>query len=150
MKRIVMSALFIFAVACAPAPATPPADISIALGEEFTLVSGQSAILQDAGLKVTFKEILSDGRCPLDIECAESGPVTLAVTLQVGSEAPQELVFQTFTNDVGNVPEMEFQGMQTGVEIGDLLLQVRKVMPFPASSAEIKPDEYAVSFLVTK
>lgn len=150
MKRILISTFFIFAVACAPTPATPLADISFALDEEFALVSGQSAVLQDAGLRVTFKGVLNDGRCPLDIECAESGPVNLAVTLQVGSEAPQELVFQTFTNDVGNVPEMEFQGMQTSVEIGDLLLHVQKVLPFPISSTEIQPDEYVVSFLVTK
>lgn len=150
MKRILIGAFFIFVVACASEPATPPADIPFDLGKEFALVSGQSAKLQDAGLTVTFKGVLSDGRCPLDIECAESGPVALAVTLQVGSEAPQELVFQTFTNDFGNVPEIEFQGMQTNVEIGDLLLQVRKVLPFPVSNTEIEPDEYFVSFLVTK
>lgn len=143
----VLFAFFLNACATASLPAPIQADID----EEFTLTPSQSVTIPESNLTMTLLSVPTDGRCPLDIECAESGPVALAVTLQVGSDAPQELIFQAFTNDSGHVPETDFQGMQTGIEVGDVVIRVSKVLPFPrTSSIAIKPAEYLVSFLVTK
>ena len=142
--------LFAF-VLTACATASLPAPIKADVGEEFTLTPGQSASITDTELTITLVSVPTDGRCPLEIECTESGPVTVVVTVQFGSDAPQELVFQSFTDDSGNVPEIDFQGMQTSIEVGDVVIRVSKVLPFPKiSAAEIKLAEYLVSFLLTK
>ncbi len=138
-----------FLTACTTA--SLPAPIQANVGEEFTLAPGQSVAILESNLTMTLLSIPSDGRCPLEIECAESGPVTVVVTVQLGSSAAQEFVFQTFTDNSGNVPEIDFQGMQTSIEVGDVVIRVSKVLPFPKiSAAEIKPAEYLVSFLLTK
>lgn len=138
-----------FLTACTPA--SLPAPIQANIGEEFTLTPGQSVTIPKSDLVITLLSVPTDGRCPLDIECTESGPVTIVVIVQFSSGAAQELVFQTFTDNLGNVPEMDFQGMQTSIEIGDVVIRVSKVLPFPKmSAAEIKPAEYLVSFLLTK
>ncbi len=138
-----------FLTACATA--SLPAPIQADIGEEFTLTPSQSVKIPESDLTMTLLSVPTDGRCPLEIECAESGPVTVVVTVQFGSDAPQELVFQSFTDDSGNVPEIDFQGMQTSIEVGDVVIRVSKVLPFPKmSAAEIKPAEYLVSFLLTK
>ncbi len=138
-----------FLAACTPAAL--PESIQADVGEEFTLTPGQSASITGTKLTITLVSIPTDGRCPLEIECTESGPVTIVVTVQLDSDAPQELVFQTFTDNLGIVPEMDFQGMQTSIEVGDVVIRVSKVLPFPKmSAAEIKPEEYLVSFLLTK
>ena len=143
----VLLAFFLNACATTSLPATIQADI----GEEFTLTPSQSVAISESDLTMTLLSVPTDGRCPLDIECTESGPITVVVTVQFSSGAAQELVFQTFTDDSGNVPEMDFQGMQTSIEIGDIVIYVSKVLPFPRTfSTEIKPAEYLVSFLVTK
>ncbi len=131
--------------------ASLPAPIQADIGEEFTLTPSQSVTISESDLTMTLLSVPTDGRCPLEIECSESGPVTVVVTVQFGSDAPQELVFQSFTDDSGNVPEIDFQGMQTSIEVGDVVIRVSKVLPFPKmSAAEIKPAEYLVSFLLTK
>lgn len=138
-----------FLTACTPA--SLPTPIQATIGEEFTLTPGQSVTIPESDLVITLLSVPADGRCPLDIECTESGPVTVLVTVQLGSGAAQEFVFQTFTDDSGNVPEIDFQGMQTSIEVGDVVIRVSKVLPFPKmSAAEIKPAEYLVSFFVTK
>ena len=128
-----------------------PMPIQANIGEEFTLTPGQSVTIPESDLTMTLLSVPTDGRCPLEIECTESGPVTVVVTVQLGSGVAQEFVFQTFTDNSGNVPEMDFQGMQTSIEIGDVVIRVSKVLPFPKmSAAKIKPEEYLVSFLLTK
>lgn len=132
-------------------PATPPPPITAVMGEEFTLAPGQSVAIADANLILTLVSVLDDGRCPLEIECAESGPVAVTATVQSGSNAPNEIVFQTFTDNDGRVPEMEFQGMTDRVEFEGYLIQVESILPFPQMSvSEIGDSEYRVSFLITK
>jgi hypothetical protein len=128
-----------------------PMPIQANIGEEFTLTPGHSVTIPESDLTITLLSVPTDGRCPLEIECAESGPVTVVVTAQFDSSTTQEFVFQTFTDDSGNVPEIDFQGMQTSIEVGDVVIRMSKVLPFPKmSAAEIKPAEYLVSFLLTK
>ena len=129
---------------------TPP-PITAVTGEEFTLAPGQLVMITDAGFTMTLVSVSGDERCPLEIECAESGPVTLTATIQSGSGAPAEMVFQTFTDNDGRVPEMEFQGMTDRVEFEGYLVRVESILPFPQMSvSEIGDTDYRVSFTVTK
>ena len=132
-------------------PATPPPPITAILGDEFTLAPGQTVEITDADLTLTLESVPDDGRCPLDIECAESGPVTVVVTVRSSLSEPTEIIFRTFTDNDGRVPEMEFQGMKDREEFEGVLIQVEGILPFPQMSAPaIEASEYRVSFLITK
>lgn len=141
--------LSLLLVACQPA--TPPPPISAALDEEFTLAPGQTVTITDAGLTVTLVSVPGDQRCPLEMECAASGPVSVSITVQSDSQPMREFTFQTFTDNDGRVPEMHFEGMQESVEFGEYLIQMKSILPFPQKSfSEISDSEYRVSMKVMK
>lgn len=132
-------------------PATPPTPITAVTGMEFTLAPGQTAAIADADLILTLISVPDDGRCPLDIECTESGPVTVVITIQTSLGEPTEIIFRPFTDNDGRVPEMEFQGMKDREKFEEYLIQVESIVPFPQMSVSaIGGGEYRVSFLITK
>jgi len=148
MKRFLVLVV-LFLSACKPVAPLPP--LTAEMEAEFALAPGQSATIADAGLTLTLVGVPSDRRCPLEIECAESGPVTVVVTVQSDSDISTEIVFQTFTDNDGRVPELEFEGMQDCVKFEGYQIQVTSILPFPRQSvSEIKALDYRVSFTVTK
>ncbi len=148
IKRVTLLLGFLL-TACQPT--TPPPPITAVIGEEFTLVPGQTVAITDTDLTLTLESVPDDGRCPLDIECAESGPVTVVVTVRSSLSEPTEIIFRAFTDNDGRVPEMEFQGMKDREEFEGVLIQVESILPFPQMSvSEIGDDEYRVSFVITK
>ena len=151
MKRLLFVAFFIFITACVSSPVNLPSDSSVDLGKEFTLLVGQSAIFKNNDLTVTLMGIPHDGRCPLQIECAENGPVTVELSIRSGSNAPNEFSFNTFTDNDGSVPQMDFEGMTTKVEQDGYIVQIKNILPFPQQSMdEIKAGDYQVTLIVTK
>ena len=130
-------------------PATPPSLLTISAGTEFTLTPGQSAILADAGLTFNLIVVSSDERCPSEIECAVSGPVTLSLSAQKDSGKTTNIVLQTFTSNNGLAPTMEFEGIQSQALFEGYRIKVTSVLPYPAhSKTEIKDSDYRVGFLV--
>ena len=148
MKRLFVL-MIMFISACQPA--TPPTPISADLGAEFTLAPGMSATLTDEGLTVTLIHVTGDGRCPLDIECTESGPVSLTVAVEKAPGEYEEFALQTFTDNDGRAPEGPFQGIRDRVEMDGYFIRVMSVLPYPPEFEKtIKQGEYRVSFIVTK
>lgn len=151
MRAFGISICLLFITACALLPSTPLPPISANLGAEFTLTPGQIVTINDTDLKIILIGVPSDGRCPLDIECAESGPVSATISIQSGSEAPQEVSFLTFTDNDGSIPQMDFEGMTTSVEQNGYLVQIISITPFPQKRiGEIHAEEYRVRLAVTK
>lgn len=150
MKKSISRFLIVAALsACQTASPLPP--VTGGLDNEFVLAPGQTAEINGTDLSITLRSVPGDGRCPLDVECTESGPVTLSMEVRVNSSASQEFILQTFTDTSGRVPEGPFEGMQDRVEHDGYLIRVRGVLPFPQTSASgIEEGDYRVSFLVTK
>ena len=98
----------------------------------------------------TTTNIPQDGRCPLQIDCAGSGPVTVTISVRLGAEPAQVLNLQTLTDNQGRVPVMEFEGMTTRVDAGDYLIEIKGVLPYPQQAvSEIAQTDYRVLFVVT-
>ncbi len=51
-------------LALVPACARAPAQVNVALDQTFALAIGQSATVQGQDLKILFKGVVSDSRCP--------------------------------------------------------------------------------------
>ena len=135
--------------ACQSATPLPP--ITTATETEFILGPGQSAAVIDAVFTIRFLGVASDERCPIEIECVASGPVTLTISLQKAPDSPVEITLQTFTDNNGRTPDMQFEGIPDRVEFIGYLIQVKEILPFPVRTFdEIKESDYRVSFLVTE
>ncbi len=140
--------LLIALTSCQAAPPTPP--ITVSVSDEFILRPGQSAAILGTDLTLKLIAISSDERCPLEIECAMSGPVSLSISIQHAENSPAEFALQTFTDSDGRIPENPFEGIQNRMEFEGYIIQVKSVLPYPLKhSGEIKDSEYQVSFIVT-
>ena len=143
--------MFLFLLTSACQAATPLPNLTPAEGEEFTLAAGQSATVSASTLTVKLVGVTEDGRCPSEVTCAESGPVSIAVTVQAGNEDPMEINLRTFTDYQGRTPEMEFEGIQDRIEYEGYLIRAVSVLPYPVNLEDkIEAGEYRVTFIVTK
>jgi hypothetical protein len=139
--------LLILLTSCQATPLPPP--ITASVSDEFILHPGQSAAILNTNLTLKLIAVSNDERCPLKIECAMSGPVTLSISIQNGDNEPAEFILQAFTDGDGRAPEGPFEGIQDRVEYEGYLIRVKAVLPYPLNrSGEIKDSEYQVSFVV--
>ena len=127
--------------------ANPLIDTNIS--REFSLAPGQSASVRRADLIITFNYVLSDDRCPLELECAASGPVTVSLTVQQGDAVPFGLTLETVTDQEGRSSASPTEGIRDATESGDYLIRILGVVPYPRNLSGIKASDYQATFIVT-
>ncbi len=158
-KPVFLMVLLVFMFACQalqpqpPTPTaipTPPPDLTVHADEEFILVAGQSATINASPLTLKLVGVTDDARCPSQIECAMSGPVSLTLIVKTGQGEEREINLQTFTNVQGRAPEMEFEGIQSHVEIEGYSIRVLAVLPYPATLADRGKGVYQITWIVKK
>ena len=148
-KLISISLLILWILAaCQPATSLPV--VIATLNNEFTLATSQSVPVKKTDLTITFNGVLSDERCPSEIECAASGPVTVSLSVQQDGDTPAMVTLQTFTDQEGRAPDSSFEGIEDRIEIGDYLIQVVGVLPYPQNLSGIKVSDYEATFMVTE
>ena len=131
--------------------ATPISPVIADQGVEFVLAPGGSATIKDTGLTINLISVLSDVRCPGDVECTESGPVQLSLAAQKENGISTELMMQTFTDNDGRSPAMEFEGITDRIVYEGYLIRIVGVLPYPENlSTPIQQNDYQVSFVVTE
>jgi hypothetical protein len=127
-----------------------PEPIHTTTDTDITLSAGQTATITDANISITFLSVSSDERCPSEIECAASGPVTIHLSIRNSSGVVSEEVLQTFTDSNGLAPAMEFEGIKRSVLVENYLIKIISVLPYPKDrSSSIKPSEYRLTLQVT-
>lgn len=151
MKKIVLFIAFpILLIAC-QLLSPPPPPIEAAIDTEFTLAPAQVATLTDTGLTVKLVSVPGDQRCPSELECAVSGPVSVSLSVQMGDGEPVSMNLQTFTGSDGRAPGMEFEGIQDRMGYEGYLIRVAGVSPYPQwSMSEVKDADYRVTFVVSE
>jgi hypothetical protein len=150
MKKLL---IFIFIVIILPAcqSATPPPRVLITENVGFTLAPNQEATIASTGLVVTLLGVTSDERCPSEIECAASGPVSISLFVQIGNGEANEIQMQTFTDYEGRAPSMQFEGIENNVIYEGYVFHVAGVSPYPTNLTDtIKDSEYRVTLTVTQ
>lgn len=135
-------------VACQSA--TPLPQVNATLNNEFTLETDQSVSVKKTDLTITFNAVISDERCPSEIECAASGPVTVSLSVQQDSDPTVMISLQTFTDQQGRAPSSSFEGIEDRIEISDYLIQVVAVLPYPQNLSGIKVSDYQATLVVTQ
>lgn len=140
--------LLILLTSCQAAPPPPPTTASP--GDEFILAPRQSAFILGTDLTLKLIAVSGDERCPSEIECAMSGPVTISISIQKGENEPAEFILQTFTDNDGRAPQGPFEGIQDRMDYEGCIIQVKAVLPYPLDlSDKIKSSKYQVTLLVS-
>lgn len=150
LRRIALVCCLTMIVAGCQLVETPtPTVVRAAMDEPFTLRWGETARLPDARLDVTFVSVPTDGRCPRSIECAATLPVEVAIKVQyTGFSVSSQLVLSAHTDQDGNVIP-NAPGVLPADRYGSVLITLRSVTPYPETRRQIRPEEYAVTLLVT-
>jgi hypothetical protein len=144
---ILLILLFSLLTAC---QAGTPEPITAATDSEFTLSADQTVSLSDANLSITLLDVVSDERCPSEIECAASGPVTLRLSIRNRDGLVMEETLQTFTDNNGLAPTMEFEGIKSSTLVDEYQIRILGVFPYPKTRSDsIKPSEYKVTLKVS-
>ena len=131
--------------------ATPISPLIADQGVEFVLAPGGSATIKDTDLTINLISILSDDRCPSEVECAASGPVQLSLLAQTENGSAADIMMQTLTDNDGRSPDVEFEGITDRTVYEGYLIRIVGVLPYPeALSTSVRQNDYRVSFVVTR
>lgn len=138
MKKVILAGLFICIILLsAGCKATTPVN-SAKLGQEFQLAFGQTVSFSDADLKITFKELIEDSRCPSDVVCIWAGRASCLMEITIGKETNQTVFTQ---------PGLSEEYVIT--QYGKYNLQFR-IEPYPQSGSDIKNSDYRLRLTVTE
>jgi hypothetical protein len=113
-----------------------PVGPTVPLNERFTLARGETARVDDAGLRLQFVEVTGDSRCPADAVCIQGGDAIVHVRVTDSVITPYEL----HTGD----------SSRAAVTHRQVRIELVQLQPYPFSSRTIGPDEYRATFLVTR
>ena len=123
----------VFAAGCADTPAASPG-----LGRSFTLKVGQSTTIASEDLKLRFDAVVSDSRCPSDVQCIRAGEAEVKlIATQAGQATQLKLVERGLTSG----PNV--------VNYKNYTLEF-KLTPYPVSTNQIKTSDYRLELTVTK
>jgi hypothetical protein len=118
----------------------PPQDFVVmgAWGTPFPLAIERSAALSAGDLRLTFRRVTEDSRCPIDVNCAWSGQAIIVIHVaQAGRDHGEvSLVLQGTTGQPQPVP-------------GGVIRAV-KIEPPHITTVKIDPATYVVTLLLTR
>lgn len=133
-SRAALTLLLAVTVACAHTPQAPPATRTADLGERFTLRPGESAAIAETPARITFERILSDNRCPVDVQCITAGEARALFLFDAEAGRTEPVTLDTDRN-------------ATAVVAG-YRLSLNSVSPAPRSTVTIDPRNYLVELTV--
>jgi hypothetical protein len=148
--KSIFSILFMIFLLMACQPSAPASPRPAAINTEVTLAPGETVTVTGTDLTITFHSVVSDERCPSEIECAASGPVTVSLSVQQGDGDPTDFTLQTFTDTNGRSPNVQFEGVTNRTEVGEYVIQIASVTPHPQNlNTKIEASEYRIALLVS-
>jgi hypothetical protein len=137
MKKLILAGLLTVLVLPLVLTACGSSQISAALGTQFTLPAGKTAIIPGESLKIKFVEVTADSRCAQGVECVWAGQADCLMLIYKGDSQTSLTFVQEGSNEVNsmdfNVYNIKF-----------------KLEPYPEKNKEIKPADYRLVMTVTK
>ena len=109
------------------------------LEEVFTLEAGaEESCVCDESLAAQFVEVTDESRCPTDAVCIWEGQVIVSVNFN-GENI-------LLGNSPGNNPNVQ----QNRDTVGNFIIVLDAVRPYPVLDEPISPEEYEIDLLVTE
>ena len=104
------------------------------LGRAFAMKIGESVTLND--LRLTFRSVEGDSRCPIDAVCVWAGDAEIALKIEQAGKAAVAALHTTL-----DPKKTEWNGYT---------IQLVSLAPAPKSTAQIDPADYRAEILVTR
>lgn len=111
---------------------------SQSLEGEKVIKFAETATDEASGLKITFLAVVSDSRCPEGVDCFHAGNAVVRIKVNVpGDSEPQ--IHEFNTNDADEA-----------FNIGQFILKLMALDPYPKDGIETKPEDYKLRILISK
>lgn len=122
-----------------------PDDIPFQVGAPFTLEVGQSALLEQESLTLTFDSVIGDHRCPSQVQCAEQGAVEILVTVKEANQASE-------THEMNPEPALaRLTWAPSTVTYQNYEINLQAVSPYPELPEDLEDfDDYEATFVVSE
>lgn len=111
---------------------------TVPLGTDFTLAPGESVVVNQDALQLTFVRVTGDSRCPVNalIQCVWAGSAVIALRV-VSNAGTRELPLET-------------QAGRDTVTIDSFLVRLVAVTPEPLTTDPIPPASYRTTMRITR
>jgi len=113
-------------------------EVEVRLGEEFSLKSGQIAVISGENLKIEFVEVTEDSRCPKGVTCVWEGRVSCLVEITYRESLHSVVLTEPGLTKFPS--EQSFQEYKFGYHIE----------PYPEASVDIAKEEYRLYLKISK
>lgn len=121
--------------ACASAVAGAGVQDPRPLATPFALQEGKSAVVGPARVTVTFEKVLSDSRCPVDVQCIQAGEASIRVQVQAAGGEKAALTLST-------------HGDRDTAAAGPVTVTLTELLPVPRVTSS-KREPYRATLIVT-
>ena len=115
----------------------PTINNKVDLGKEFNIKKGQVVVVRAEKLRITFKTVSSDSRCPTGVQCGWAGNAAIKIQVSKGSNAPLVATLNTTLEPKG----IDYKGFK---------VRLVALNPHPKANQSINPKHYKASLIVTK
>jgi len=110
-------------------------------GIPFDLAFGESVEVEGTGVTVKFLNVTEDSRCPADAICIWAGQVSILVGVIASGTDPENFVLTSGAGSDVSLSEHQ---------VGDYVLKLTVVQPYPVSSQQIQPSEYVATLVLSE
>jgi hypothetical protein len=110
---------------------------TVDLGQEFKIRNGEEVVIRDEKVRITFRSVPMDSRCPSDVVCGWAG--NGAVVVEVVRKNKKQKV--ATLNTLLDPKEIVYKGFK---------IRLVALNPYPKVSAPINPRDYEATMIVTK
>jgi hypothetical protein len=129
--------LGIAAIVAASGCATMETAIVAEPGVAFDLPLGKTAALSGNGVRITFREVREDSRCPTDVTCVWEGDAKIELTISRNG-APDD------------VKVISLSPINNETSSGDLRIRFVRLDPVPRQADAGKPRAYVAQLVVNR
>jgi hypothetical protein len=136
--RAVQTLAIVISIVMAGSPESSRA-AAARLGESFTLGVGESTRVEDTDLTVSFDEVSSDSRCPVDVNCIQAGEALVQLALRSGEG--ERTVIELTVPPGGSSPPKRF---------GSFLITVVELNPQKVSDQSVEPSAYVATIRISR
>jgi len=98
----------------------------------------QSETFPETQVKILFKDVLEDSRCPSSVVCVWEGEARISVNVKVGNQYDSDHILTLNNITTSKAFFLEYS------------IQLTKIDPYPENTDPISKEQYEASFLLEK
>jgi hypothetical protein len=108
-----------------------------AIGDTVRLAVGQTAHVGGTGIRITFRDVAADSRCPVDADCVWEGNAEVRLEVRAGNGPSSAITLHTALEP-------------RSARFAEHTIRLIGVMPVRTVTDNVKPADYSVVLRVTR